>query len=52
MIHGVYKDKPSTASSARFRCNTCKYKDEPIDSHNCKECDLNKYKPQTERSDE
>lgn len=47
MIHGVYKDKSSTASSARFRCDTCKHKDEPIDSHNCKECDLNIYKEQT-----
>ena len=42
----TWKDcKQIVASSARYRCDTCRHFREPMDSDSCKDCELNKYKP-------
>lgn len=41
----TWKDcKQTVASSAKYRCDTCKHLKEPIDSDNCKDCELNTFK--------
>ena len=43
----TWKDywKQTAVSSAKFRCDSCLHFKEPMDSSNCKDCELNKYKP-------
>lgn len=41
----TWKDcKQTVASSAKYRCDTCRHFKELMGSSNCKDCELNKYK--------
>lgn len=41
----TWKDcKQTVASSARYRCDSCRHFKEPMGSCSCKDCELNKYK--------